>query len=466
MPDNLFDLIVIGAGPGGYVAAIRASQLGLSTALVERDRLGGVCLNWGCIPTKSLLKAAELYDSFRHAGDFGIAFDNLRFDFGRVMKRSRDVSGRIVKGVEFLMKKNGIALFQGTASFESKGVLAVQDREGKSQQLTAKRFLIATGARPRKLPGLATDGKVMFDSSGALSLSELPGSVVVIGAGAIGVEFSYFWNAFGSKVTLLEMMPQVLPQEDAELAEALGKSLSRSGIKVRTGARVLASAVKDGKAEITFDRGKGPETVVADRCLVAVGVTGNVEGLGLEKVGVLVERGFITTGDHYVTSAPEILAVGDVIGAPLLAHVASAEALCAVEGLHDSSRPARVDYDSFPSCTYCQPQVASIGLTEAHARERGHELKIGRFPFRVLGKALAAGESEGMVKLVFDARYGELLGAHILGATATEQIAELGIAKNLEATYKEILGTIHAHPTMAEAVMEAAGQAYGEAIHV
>ncbi|MBI4868940.1 MAG: dihydrolipoyl dehydrogenase [Candidatus Wallbacteria bacterium] len=467
MGETVFDLVVIGAGPGGYVAAIRASQLGMKAAIVERDQLGGICLNWGCIPSKSLLKAAEVYRMVKDASDFGISCDNVRFDFAKVMKRSRDVSGRIVKGVEFLMKKNGITVFQGTGALEAPGVLTVAPRAGgPPQRVRSKRFVIATGARPRPLPGLTVDGKNLLDSTGALSLTELPARAVIVGGGAIGIEFAYFWSTFGCKVTVLEMMPHILPLEDDEIAETLTKSLVRSGIDIITGARVQGTAVKKGQVEVTFDRGKGAEVVSADKCLVAVGVTGNVEGLGLEKLGVTVERGFVKTGDHYRTSNPDIFAIGDVSGPPLLAHVASHEAICAVEGMLEPGRPPRIDITNFPSCTYCQPQVASVGLTERAAKEQGYKLKIGRFPFRVLGKAIAAGETEGMVKLVFDAKYGELLGAHIIGHAATEQIHELGIARTLEATYKEILHTIHAHPTLSEAIMEAAGNAYGEAVHL
>ncbi|MBI3893935.1 MAG: dihydrolipoyl dehydrogenase [Candidatus Wallbacteria bacterium] len=467
MAETLYDVVVIGGGPGGYVAAIRASQLGLKVALVERDQLGGICLNWGCIPSKSLLRNAEVYRLFKDAGDFGISCDNLRFDFAKVMKRSRDVSNRIVKGVDFLMKKNNVAVLFGTASFESAGSLSVAPKAGGAvQRIRGKRFVLATGARPRALPGLETDGKHLLDSTAALSLTELPASVVIVGGGAIGVEFAYFWNAFGSKVTILEMMPHLLPFEDDEIAETLQKTLARTGITIATGAKVQGTSVKKGKVEVAFERGKGPETVVADKCLVAVGVTGNVEGLGLERLGVPIERGFVKTGDHYRTANPDIYAIGDVNGPPLLAHVASHEAICAVESMLRPDHAPRIDYSNFPSCTYCQPQVASVGLTERAAIEKGYKLKIGKFPFRVLGKAIAAGETDGMVKLIFDAKYGELLGAHIIGHDATEQIHELGLAKTLEATYKEILGTIHAHPTLSEAIMEAAGNAYGEAIHL
>ncbi len=466
MPDTLFDVVIIGGGPGGYVAAIRAAQLGMKPALVERDKLGGVCLNWGCIPSKSLLKNAQIFNTFKHAGDFGITFDNLGFDFAKVMKRSRTVSNRIVKGVEFLMKKNKITLFEGSAAFEQKGAVTVSVKGKKPSTVGGKKFLLATGASPRKLPGLEIDGDNMIDSSGALGLKKLPPTMVIVGGGAIGVEFAYFWNAFGCKVTILEMMPHLLPVEDEEIATILQKSLIKSGIKVVTGARVLGTEISSDNVIVSYDRGKGTETAVGDKCLVAVGVTGNTAGLGLERIGVDVEKGFIKTGEHYQTSNPDVHAIGDVIGPPLLAHVASHEAIYAIEGIHDPDHPGRIDYDSIPGCTYCQPQVASIGLTEKAARERGHELKIGRYPFRALGKAIAAGETEGMVKLIFDARYGELLGAHIVGSEATEQIAELGMAKALEATYKEILGTVHAHPTLAEAVMEAAGDAYGEAIHL
>ena len=465
---NAFDLVVIGSGPGGYTAAVRASQLGMKTALVELDRLGGICLNWGCIPTKALLKNAEILNLFRKSEEFGISHDNLRFDFSKIIQRSRGVADKSEKGVAFLMKKNNVTTFTGSAKLAGKGVVEIYDANQKLKEtISASRILLATGARARALPGIAFDGKRVISSTEAMILKEVPKSLLIIGAGAIGVEFAYFYNALGTKVTLVEMMPRILPIEDHEVSDLLARSFRKSSIQILTESKVSSLKVSLEGVEATIQNAQGESsTLKAELALMAVGVTGNVENLGLEQTGVKFEKGLIPVDGNFQTNVPGVYAIGDVIGPPWLAHVASAEAISAIEGMAGLKERMKVEYDNIPGCTYCQPQVASIGLTEQKARERGHELKIGKFPFSASGKGRAIGETEGLVKLIFDAKYGELLGAHILGSEATEMIAELGIAKNLEATYEEILKTVHAHPTLSEAVMEAAADAAGEAINM
>jgi dihydrolipoamide dehydrogenase len=465
---NHFDLIVIGSGPGGYVGAIRASQLGQKAAIVERDRLGGVCLNWGCIPTKALLKNAEIYRLFKKSDEFGISHDNLHFDFSKIVDRSRAVADKSAKGVSFLMKKNNVAVFSGTGKLADKNRVEVYDADHKPKDtLTASRVLIATGARAKALPGISFDGKQVISSTEAMLLKEVPKTMLIIGAGAIGVEFAYLYNAFGTTVTLVEMMPTILPIEDHEISDLLARSFKKSGIQILTQSKVSTLKSSNDGVEATVQNAKGESSQIkAEIALMAVGVTGNLEGLGLEALGVNVEKGHIPVDSSFQTNVPGIYAIGDVIGPPWLAHVASAEAISAVEGMARVEERQKVVYEDIPGCTYCQPQVASLGLTEQKAREKGYELRIGKFPFSASGKARATGETEGLVKLVFDAKYGELLGAHIIGADATEMIAELGLAKNLEATYQEILKTVHAHPTLSEAIMEAAGDAAGEAINL
>ena len=462
-----FDLVVIGSGPGGYTAAIRAAQLKMKVAIVERDKLGGICLNWGCIPTKALLKNAELFQLFQKSDEWGISVDNLRFDFSKIVKKSRNAANRLNKGVEFLMKKNSIATYFGTARLSGAGVVQILGPDQQLQDtLEAGRVLLATGARPRTLPGVDFDGQKVIWSTEALVLPAPPKSMIIIGAGAIGVEFAYFYNTFGTDVTLVEMMPQILPVEDKEIADLLAKSLRKSRIKIMTETKVSSLAKTDIGVEVTVETLQGQKSQLsAELALMSIGVRGNHEGLGLEQLGVRLNKDFIQVDGDYQTNVPGIYAIGDVIGSPLLAHVASAEGISAVEGMAGTEDRTKVIYENIPGCTYCQPQVASLGLTEEKARQKGYSLKIGRFPFRANGKAIAIGETEGLVKLIFDAGYGELLGAHILGAEATEMIAELAVAKNLEATYQEILHTVHAHPTLTEAVMEAAGDAYGESIN-
>jgi dihydrolipoamide dehydrogenase len=460
------DVVVIGGGPGGYVAAIRAAQLGMRVALVERDTLGGVCLNWGCIPTKALLRNAELYHLMRRGADFGLLCDNLRVDFGKVIGRSRQVANRLAQGVEFLMRKNKIQVIKGSARLAGSGVVHVHDVPGALvATLHAPHTVLATGARPRALPGLPFDQTHVLSSTEAMTLQEVPEALVIIGAGAIGVEFAYFYNAFGSKVTLIEMLPQVLPVEDTEISMILHKSLEKQGIEILVNSRVESAQVLGHGVQVQVATPQGTRTVQGTKVLVAIGVQGNIEQLGLEAAGVRSERGFIPVDAHCRTNVPGVYAIGDVNGPPCLAHVASAEGIATVEAIAGLDHPG-VNRQNIPGCTYCQPQVASVGLTEEAARQAGHDLRVGRFPFMASGKALAVGESEGMVKVIFDAASDELLGAHIIGAEATDLIAEVGIARTLETTHYEILKTVHAHPTLSEAIMEAVGNAYGEAIHI
>ncbi len=466
MADPHYNLLIIGGGPGGYTAAIRGAQLGMRVAVVERERVGGVCLNWGCIPTKALLRNAEILQTFRKSAEWGITFENLQVDFTKIIKRSRGVSDRIVKGVEYLMKKNGIDVIPGNGRLVGPGTVDVRAGGGPAATLRADHVIIATGARPRTLPGVVIDRTRVITSTEAMSLSSQPKSMVIIGAGAIGVEFAYFYNALRTKVTIVEMLPGILPVEDRELTRQLESSLKKQGIEILTETKV--EGVRPSQEDVTVTvrtAGGDAREVTGDVALMAVGVQANVENLGLENAGATMEKGNIKVDADYRTNVEGLHAIGDVIGPPWLAHVASAEGIHCVEAIA-GKKPAPLDYSSVPGCTYCQPQIASVGLTEEKAKAAGHELRIGRFPFRPLGKAVAIGESEGMVKLIFDAKYGELLGAHIMGSEATELIAELVVAKTLETTGEGIFRAIHAHPTLSEAVMEAAAAAYGEAINI
>jgi dihydrolipoamide dehydrogenase len=465
--DKKFDLAVIGSGPGGYVSAIRASQLGMQTALVERDKLGGVCLNWGCIPSKALLTNAKVYNHIRHADNWGISTGEVSFDIERIIGRSRDVADSISKGVAFLMKKNKIEVVSGTARFATLGDLEIKDESGKkTSRLSADHIIVATGARPRSIPGIEIDGKNIITSRHALEMARIPESVVIIGAGAIGCEFGYFYNSFGSEVTLVEMMDQLLPLEDHEIGKELARSFKKQGIRFNLKTKVLGARSSESETVVEIENEKGEQSELkADIVLCAIGVTGNVEGLGLEDIGVTTEKNQIEVDEWYRTGTKGVYAIGDVIGPPFLAHVASHEGIVCVEKIAGAG-PHPVDYQNIPACTYCQPQVASVGLSEKQARADGYKVRIGKFPFRALGKARASQSIDGFVKLVFDEKYGELLGAHIIGEEATEMIAELGVAKALETTHVELLKTVHAHPTLSEAVMEAAGEAYGEQIHI
>lgn len=460
------DVVVLGSGPGGYVAAIRAAQLGLKTICVERDKLGGICLNWGCIPTKALLKSAEYMNFFKHADDFGFGVKNVDIDFGKVISRSRGVADKMSNGIQFLFKKYKVQSVAGTGAYTSKNELEVRDANGTvTDKIQFKHTIIATGARARMIPGIEVDRDRVITSTEAMIQKEIPTSLIVIGAGAIGVEFAYFYNAFGTQVTIIEMMDRLLPVEDEEVSKELARHFKKSGMVLHTETKVVSAKKVGNGVEVIIEKKDGSrETLKADIALNAVGVQGNVENIGLETLGVQLERGMIKINQFAQTNVENVYAIGDVAGAPWLAHKASMEGVVAAEhmaGHHTTG----VDYNNIPGCTYCQPQVASIGLTEKKAREAGYDIKVGKFPFSASGKAHGIGEPTGFVKMVFDAKYGEILGAHMIGPDVTELIAEIGLARSLEATASTIFKTIHAHPTLSEAVMEAAAVAYGEAVN-
>ncbi len=465
MASERFDVVVVGSGPGGYVGAIRAAQLGLKTAVVEAERPGGICLNWGCIPTKALLRNAEVLSLFHRAAEFGVTFDNLRADYGVAYRRSRQVSDRMSKGVEFLFRKNTITLVAGRGELLGPGRVRVQPPQGDAQTLEARAVIVATGAEPKSLPGVAIDGTRVISSDHALRLERLPASVIVIGAGAVGVEFADVFAAYGTRVTIVEALPRLLPIEDEEISRLLARSFARRKIDVRTGAKVQAVGPTGDGVAVEIEHEGRVVRLTAEQVLMAVGRGAKTRGLGLETAGVAMERGFVKVTPHMESSVPGIYAIGDVAGPPLLAHKASAEGVVVAETIAGRTAHA-VDYQAVPSCTYCHPQVASLGLTEAQARERGLAVRVGKYQFLANGKAQALGEPEGLVKIVAAADTGEILGVHILGAEATELIAEFGLGKTLEATVEEIGHTIHAHPTMSEAVMEAALDAMGQAIHL
>lgn len=459
-----YDIIIIGSGPGGYVAAIRAAQLGRHVAVVEKAELGGICLNWGCIPTKALLRSAELWERSHNLAEYGIEAQGYQLNFAQAVKRSREVASRLSKGVEFLFKKHHIELIAGTARFESDKGLSVIKPDGSAQVLFADSIIIATGARTRLIPGVVPDGKQIITSREALVLATVPKSLIVIGAGAIGVEFAYMYRVFGAEVTLVEMLPQILPQEDPEIARELTRALRKTGVNIFTGAMVKGLQTEAGTVRGVLEVNGKIQPLEAECVLVATGVQPNSEELGLEAIGVATERGWIKVNQHYQTSVPHIFAIGDVIGNPCLAHVASAEGLHAIEFIAGKN-PLPIDYNAIPGCTYCQPQVASVGLTEQKALAQGIEVKIGRAFFRANGKALALGEFEGMVKVIFDAKTERLVGAHVIGPEATELIPELGLAVANHLRFGELRNVVHAHPTLAETVMEALHDAFGEAIH-
>ncbi|MBT5875747.1 MAG: dihydrolipoyl dehydrogenase [Candidatus Latescibacteria bacterium] len=464
MSTTKYDVAIIGGGPGGYVAAIRAAQLGKKPVVIEKDRPGGVCLNWGCIPTKSLLKNAELIFTLQHAEDFGISCDNLSFDISKAVDRSRKAAETLAGGVEFLLKKNNVKIVKGHGRLKSASVVEVTDAEGQASEIHAESVVVSTGSRTKAIPVIPVDGSRIIDSTDAMQLREIPTSMTIIGGGAIGVEFAYFFAAYGTKVTIVEMLPHLLPLEDEEISEQLEKSFAKLGISIMTGARVEKAEAGSGGTTVAISRDNKTETIYSDITLMAVGRDPNSEDIGLEELGVETDRGFIKVNDGYATNVPGVYAIGDVVGAPLLAHVASAEGVNLMERLagHETNP---IDYGNIPSCTYCQPQVASVGLTEKAAAEQG-EIKVFKMPYRSSGKAVAVGHVEGMVKLIADAKYGEILGAHIIGYDATELIAELCTARTLETTAAEIRQTIHAHPTLSELVMEAAAGIDGEAIHI
>ncbi len=460
-----YDVVIIGSGPGGYVAAIRASQLKLKTALIEREKLGGVCLNWGCIPTKALLKSADLLREVKHAKEFGITLDNVNHDFAKIIKRSRRVADTNSKGVEFLMKKNGIDVIYGSGKISGKGKVEVSDNDGGKEIVEAKHIIISTGGRAKSIPGIEIDGSRIISARDAMTLDEQPESLIVIGGGAIGVEFSYFYNTLGTKVHIVEMLEHLLPGGDSETADVLEKSFKKQGIKVHTSAKLESLKVADDKVEAVIIKDGDSQTLTADKALMAVGISANSENVFSETLGIETEKGFIKVNEWYETNVKGIYAIGDVIGQPLLAHVASHEGIICVEKIA-SLQPHTFDYQNVPMCTYCRPQVASIGLSEKQAIEAGYEIKIGRFPYSASGKARAIGERDGLVKLIFDKKYGELLGAHIAGHEATELIAELGAAKSLEATSQTLAKIVHAHPTLSEMVMEASADADDEEVHI
>ena len=460
-----YDLIVIGSGPGGYVAAIRASQLGMKVGVVERAELGGICLNWGCIPTKALLKSANVYEYIQHAKDYGIEVKDAKADFDGIIKRSRNVASGMSKGIQFLFRKNKIDHIQGFGKLKMGKKVEVTDESGKKTEYSASNIIIATGGRSRELPNLPIDGKKIIGYRQAMTLDKMPKKMVVVGSGAIGVEFAYFYNTLGVDVTIVEFLPRIVPVEDEEVSKQLERSFKKAGVKIMTASEVTNVDTKGKGCKVTIKTPKGEEKMDCDIVLSAVGVTTNLEGIGLEDVGIATDKGKVLVNDYYQTNMPGIHAIGDIVHGPALAHVASAEGIICVEKIAGQN-PEPLDYNNIPGCTYCSPEIASVGYTEAQAKEAGYELKIGRFPFSASGKASAAGAKDGFVKVIFDAKYGEFLGAHMIGANVTEMIAEVVAARKLETTGHEIIKTVHPHPTMSEAVMEATADAYGEVIHL
>ena len=465
MSSNKFDLIVLGSGPGGYVAAIRASQLGLKTAVIEAAELGGICLNWGCIPTKALLKSAQVFEYINHSADYGITVKDAKADFEGMVKRSRGVADGMSKGVTFLMKKNKIEVISGWGKIQPGKKVEVADKDGKKTVYSADNIIIATGARSRELPSMKIDDKKIIGYRKAMTLEKQPKKMVVVGSGAIGVEFAYFYASIGTEVTIVEYMDRIVPVEDVEVSKALEKIYKKAGMTIMTSSEVTAVDTKGTGCKVTVKTAKGEETLECDIVLSAAGVVSNLENIGLEDVGILVDKGKIKVDEYYKTNMPGYYAIGDVIPGPALAHVASAEGIICVEKIAGHT-PEPLDYGNIPGCTYCSPEIASVGMTEAKAKEAGYDLRIGKFPFSASGKASAAGAKDGFVKLVFDKKYGELLGAHMIGANVTEMIAEIVAIRKLETTGHELIKTVHPHPTMSEAIMEAAAAAYDEVIHL
>jgi len=465
MSSTKYDLIVLGSGPGGYVAAIRASQLGLKTAIVEAEELGGICLNWGCIPTKALLKSAQVFEYINHAEDYGIKVKEADADFDGMIKRSRGVADGMSKGVTFLMKKNKIDILAGWGKVQPGKKIEVADKDGKKTVYSADNIIIATGARSRNLPSMPQDDKKIIGYRKAMTLEKQPKKMVVVGSGAIGVEFAYFYHSIGTEVTIVEYMDRIVPVEDAEVSKALERTYKKAGMTIMTSAEVTSVDTKGRGCKVTVKTKKGEEVLNCDVVLSAAGVVSNLEDCGLEDVGIMVENGKIKVDEFYKTNMPGYYAIGDVVSGPALAHVASAEGIICVEKIAGHN-PEPLDYGNIPGCTYCSPEIASVGMTEARAKEAGYELRVGKFPFSASGKASAAGAKDGFVKLVFDKKYGELLGAHMIGANVTEMIAEIVAIRKLETTGHELIKTVHPHPTMSEAVMEAAAAAYDEVIHL
>tara|TARA_B100000902_G_scaffold117284_1_gene117990 strand:- start:913 stop:2298 length:1386 start_codon:yes stop_codon:yes gene_type:complete len=459
-----YDIIVLGSGPGGYVTAIRASQLGLKTAIVEKESLGGICLNWGCIPTKALLKSAQVFDYINHASDFGIKVNSAEVDFPAIIKRSRDVAEGMSNGIAYLLKKNKIDVINGYGRVKKGNKVSVT-HEGSTKDYSSKHIVIATGARSRVLPNIPQDGKKIIGYRDALALKNTPKKMVVVGSGAIGVEFAYFYNAMGTEVTVVEYMPNIVPVEDADISKQLQRSFKKSGINILTKSSVESVDTKGEGCKVLVKTAKGTETIECDVVLSAVGITSNIEDIGLEDVGIKTENGKILVDDYYNTNISGYYAIGDVLPTQALAHVASAEGIICVEKIAGHS-PEPIDYNNIPGCTYCSPEIASVGYTEEKAKEAGYDVKVGKFPFTASGKASAAGHKDGFVKVIFDAKYGEWLGCHMIGYNVTEMIAEAVVARKLETTGNEILKSVHPHPTMSEAVMEAVADAYDEVIHI
>ena len=462
---STYDVIVLGSGPGGYVTAIRASQLGFKTAVVEKESLGGVCLNWGCIPTKALLKSAQVFDYLKHASDYGLTVKEYDKDFDAVINRSRNVAEGMSKGVQFLMKKNKIDVISGYGTLKRGKKISVKAEDGSESELSAQHIIIATGARSRELPSLPQDGKKVIGYREAMTLPKQPKKMIVVGSGAIGIEFAYFFNAMGTEVTIVEYLPNIVPVEDIDVSKQLEKSFKKSGVKILTNAEVTAVDTSGKGVKATVKTSNGEEVLEADIVLSAVGIKSNIENIGLEDVGIVVDRDKIVVNDFYQTNVPGYYAIGDVTSGQALAHVASAEGILCIEkikGMHVEP----LDYGNIPGCTYCIPEVASVGLTEQQAIDQGYEIKVGKFPFSASGKAQASGNSDGFVKVIFDAKYGEWLGCHMIGTGVTDMIAEAVLGRKLETTGHEVLKAVHPHPTMSEAVMEAVAAAYDEVIHL
>jgi len=461
-----YDIIIIGSGPGGYVAAIRAAQLGFKVGVVEKSELGGICLNWGCIPTKSLLKSAQVYDSMKHAEDYGLKINGtVEPDFSKIVSRSRDVANGMSKGIQFLFKKNKIEHINGFGKVLGIGKVEITDKNNEKSVVETKHIILATGARSRQLPNLPQDGKKIIGYREAMTLSEQPKSMVVVGSGAIGSEFAYLYQSLGTQVTLVEFMPNIVPLEDEDVSKQLGRSFKKMKMKVLTSSSVESVDTSGDICKVTVKTKKGEQQIETDVVFSAVGITPNIEGIGLEEIGVELEKGKVKVDNFYKTNVEGIYAIGDIVHGHALAHVASAEGIICVENIANLN-PEPVDYTNIPGCTYTTPEVASVGMTEKAAKEAGYEIKVGKFPFTASGKASAAGARDGFVKLIFDAKYGELLGGHLIGANVTEMIAELVVARKLEITGHELIKSIHPHPTMSEAIMEAAAAAYDEVIHL
>ncbi len=460
-----YDLIVIGSGPGGYVAAIRASQLGMKVGVVEKAELGGICLNWGCIPTKALLKSANVFEYFKHAKDYGIEVKDFKADVGGMVKRSRDVAASMSKGIQFLFKKNKIDHIAGIGKLKKGQKVEVTDASGKKTDYEAKDIIVATGGRSRELPNLKIDGKKIIGYREAMVLQEQPKKLLVVGSGAIGVEFAYFYHTIGTEVTIVEFLPRIVPVEDEEVSKALDRAFKKAGMKIHTSSEVTKVDTSGKGCVATVKTPDGEVKMEADIVLSAVGISTNLEGIGLEDVGVKTDKGKVIVDDFYKTNVSGVYAIGDIVKGPALAHVASAEGIICVEKIAGKN-PQPLNYNNLPGCTYCSPEIASVGFTEEAAKKAGYEIKVGKFPFTASGKAKAGGNADGFVKLIFDAKYGEMLGAHFIGANVTEMIAEVVVARNLETTGHEIIKSVHPHPTMSEAIMEAAAAAYGEVIHI